>query len=153
MSSKRRRRRLLGDVIAIALGDGTSSYGRVLQEPLIAFYDLRSEEILPFEGVLSSPIAFVLFVMNYPITHGIWPVLGSAPLAGSLLDEPLFFERDSISGALTIYRNSTGEDIPATREQCKNLECAAVWDPSHMVSRLQDHFAGRPNKWVESLRR
>lgn len=152
MSRKRRFRRTLGDVIAIALGDGTYSYGRVLREPLIAFYNLRSETILPMESVLSCPIAFVLFVMNYPITDGTWPVIGNAPLAGNLLDEPLFFKRDSISGALTIYRDSTGKEIPATREQCKNLERAAVWEPNHIVSRLQDHFAGRPNKWVESLR-
>ena len=28
---------------------------------------------------------------------------------------------------------------------------AAVWDPQHVEDRLRDHFAGLPNKWVQSL--
>jgi len=32
------------------------------------------------------------------------------------------------------------------------LERAAVWGPSHVEDRLRDHYAGRKNKWVESLR-
>ncbi|WP_448115483.1 hypothetical protein [Mesorhizobium amorphae] len=31
------------------------------------------------------------------------------------------------------------------------LECAAVWDPEHVVDRLRDPADGRPNKWVERL--
>ena len=28
----------------------------------------------------------------------------------------------------------------------------AVWEPAHVEDRLRDHYAGAPNKWVESLR-
>ncbi len=145
-------RRIQGSVIAIPLPDGSFGYGRLLREPLIAFYDLRSEQILPLEAVLSAPIAFTLFVMNHPITKGHWPVIGKAPLSPELLDDPLFFKKDPISGSLAIYRDSSGEETPATKEQCANLECAAVWEMSHILDRLQDHFAGRPNKWLENLR-
>jgi hypothetical protein len=152
MSGNRKIRRNPGDVIAIPLGDGTFGFGRVLREPLIAFYDLRSSNLLRLEEILCAPVFLTLLVMNYPITSGSWPVIGNAPLPNELLKEPLFFKKDPITGALTVYRDSTGEEVPATREECKELECAAVWEPHHIADRLQDHFANRTNKWVESMR-
>ncbi|MGE3807421.1 MAG: immunity 26/phosphotriesterase HocA family protein [Gemmataceae bacterium] len=151
MLTKKLRRRV-GDVIAIPLNDGMNGYGRVLREPLIAFYDFQCELHPPLEKIVSSPVAFVIFVMNHPITDGSWPVLGTAPLTAELGVEPLFFKKDPITGALAIYRDSTGDERPATRDECAQLECAAVWDPEHVVSRLRDHFAGIPNKWVDSMR-
>lgn len=150
--NRKKIRRIQGNVIAIPLSDGHYGYGRILREPMIAFYDLRSSEILPVDTVLSSSIAFTVFVMNYPISEGHWQVIGSAPLESGLLKEPLFFKKDPINGALTIYRDSSGEEVPATKEQCADLECAAVWNPDHIIDRLQDHFAGLPNKWVHGIR-
>jgi hypothetical protein len=152
MSKKRKIRPTHGSIVAIPLPDGTYGYGRVLREPLIAFYDLQSSEILPVDAVLPRSVAFTLWVMNHPITDGHWPVIGSAPQTSDLVDEPLFFKRDAITGALTIYRDSSGEEVPATKEQCASLERAAVWEPDHVIERLQDHFAGRPNRWVNDLR-
>jgi hypothetical protein len=90
--------------------------------------------------------------MNYSVTDGIWPIIGHEPLSQELLQEPLLCKKDAITGQLTIYRDSTGEEISATQEQCEKLEIAAVWEPSHVEDRLRDHFAGRPNKWANSLR-
>ena len=151
MSRKKRIRRKLGDVIAVPLRDGLFGYGRVLREPLIAFYNLQSSEPLPLEKIVLAPVAFVLFVMNSAIIDGDWSVLGNIPLSADLLQEPLFFKKDSITGALSTYRDSTGEETPATREQCKGLECAAVWEPNHIADRLSDYFSGRRNAWVDDL--
>jgi hypothetical protein len=151
-SKSRQVRRRSGDVVAIPLNDGTFGFGRVLREPLVAFYDLRSEQILPIDAVICAPVAFVIWVMNRAITHGTWPVIGHAPLSPDLCAERAFFKKDAISGALTIYRDATSDEIPATREECEDLECAAVWEPHHVVDRLRDHFEGRPNSWFESMR-
>ena len=90
--------------------------------------------------------------MDYVVKRGIWQVIGHVPLTEDLKEEPWFFKKDDISGVLTFYRNSTGEEIPATRRDCESLECAAVWEVEHVVERLQDHFAGRRNAWVDSMR-
>lgn len=45
-----------------------------------------------------------------------------------------------------------GGEEPASRQELEGLEVAAVWDPEHVEDRLRDHFSGRPNKWVESIR-
>ncbi|MGC8639396.1 MAG: Imm26 family immunity protein [Isosphaeraceae bacterium] len=145
----RKIRRTIGDVVAIPLGDGKFGYGRVLREPLIAFYNFRSDEIALLDDILRAPVAFVLWVMNYAVPRGVWPVLGNAPLTPDLLDEPLFFKKDAISAALTIYRDSTGQEVPATREECEKLECAAVRDPCHVVDRLNDFSTvDRTNGWA-----
>jgi hypothetical protein len=152
MSKKGKVPRKVGDVVAVPLGDGTYGFGRVLQEPLMAFYDLRKNAIPGLQDVLRAPVAFIVYVMNFAVTDGVWQIIGKAPLNGKLLDEPLFFKKDSVSGALSVYRDSTGEERPASREECETLERAAVWEPSHVVDRLVDYFAGRPNKWLESMR-
>ena len=148
----RATRATLGSVIAIPLPDGTCGYGRVLRDPLVAFYDLQSTHILPMQDVMAAGVAFTLFVMKRALMSGRWPVIGDAPLTPELQEKPLFFKRDMISGALSIYRASTGKETRATREECRSVECAAVWDPEHIVERLQDHFAGQANKWTESMR-
>jgi hypothetical protein len=70
------------------------------------------------------------------------------------LNNPPFFKRDSISGKLSIYTERGGKSFEkdATLEECKQLECAAVWSANHIIDRLNDHFSGKPNKWVESMK-
>jgi len=95
--------------------------------------------------------------MNHAVTSGRWPVIGAVPLSDDERRRPeRFFKQDPLNSNLTIYWEDpeSGEphEIPALLEEAENLECAAVWDPEHVEDRLRDHFAGRPNKWVESLR-
>jgi len=145
-------RRRVGDVLAIPLSDGMYGFGLVLPDPLMAFYDLQCESIPALEMITNSPIAFKIWTHNTPITSGQWERIGRITCLDELLEEPLCYKKDLISGELTIYRNSTQEEVPATVQECEGLECAAVWAPEHILDRLQDHFAGRPNIWVESLR-
>jgi hypothetical protein len=152
MGMSKKVKRLLGDVLIIPLGDGTFGAGRVLKSPLVAFYDYRGNDIPDIYKIIKQKVIFKLWVMNYAITDGDWTVVGNLPLEPELTKEPLFYKRDSITKALSIYRNSTGEQYLAKLEDCAGLECAAVWEPEHVVDRLNDYFAGRPNKWVESLR-
>jgi hypothetical protein len=94
--------------------------------------------------------------MNHAVTRGRWQVIGSVPLSQEERSVPIrFFKQDALTGDLTIYWEGPepGEvhEVPATREECMGLERAAVWEPEHVEDRLRDHFAGRPNKWLESL--
>ena len=138
--AKKKIQRHPGNLVAIPLGDNTYGYGIVLNEPLIAFVNMKSDGICSIEKVSAAPIAFTILVMNYAITDGLWPVIGSVSIPKELLEEPLFFKKDRITGKLVVYRDSTAEETPATLEECSKLECAAVWEPSHVVDRLRDHF-------------
>lgn len=147
---KRKKRSNRGDILAVNLGDGYFSFAHVLKPPLIAFYDYRSDRVLPVDDIVKLPVAFSVWVMSYALDKDFWPAIGHASV--DHIDEaPLFFKQDSMDGSLVVTSDG-GSELPATYEQCSRLECAAVWDPNHIVDRLNDHFVGRANRWVESLR-
>ncbi|QIF04269.1 Imm26 family immunity protein [Roseimicrobium sp. ORNL1] len=101
-------------------------------------------------AVLESTVVFKIWVMNKATRSGRWPVIGHIPLSDELLKPVAFAKQDVISKAFCIHVG--GKEVPASIEECRNLECAAVWSAEHVEDRLQDHFEGQPNKRVESMR-
>ena len=82
-------------------------------------------------------------------------MIGRNVLAPENREEPFFYKQDAITGRLTLYHSSlaqTNWERTASLAECEALESAAVWEPDHVEDRLRDHYAGRPNRWVESLR-
>lgn len=147
---KKSVRRRVGDIVQIDLGDGTLAFGRVMEDPIFGFYDLRTPTIPEISVILAAPIRFKVCVMKNAISSGRWRVLGNKPLGEELTARVKFFNVDIISKATSIYDN--GYEIPATIDECQGLECAAVWDAEHVEDRLRDEFAGKKNKWHESLK-
>jgi hypothetical protein len=146
----KKQRAKLGAFVKIPFGDGIHGYGRILTAPLFAFYDVKTDQDLSIADIESKPVLFKLWVMRRAITSGRWEIIGVAPLEVELRNEPRFYKQDPINGKIGIYHQ--GHEIPATREECDGLECAAVWDAEHVEDRLKDHYEGNPNKWVESMR-
>jgi hypothetical protein len=152
--TNKRVRRREGDVLRIDLGDERHSYAQVAAEPLIVFFDGAYTEDLAPEQAVRLPVLFRLCVMNQAVTRGFWPVIGRQALAPENEQEPFFFKQDVVTGNLALYHSSfasTNWEQPATLSECEGLENAAVWDPEHVLDRLRDHHADRPNKWVDSL--
>lgn len=142
----------VGDIVQIPLGDGTFGYGYVLDEPLIVFLDRRDRgEARDFDELVKRPAAFRIWVRNRPKKGGIWPVVGHVTPTPEALEPVPFFKQDAISRELSITYDG-GAEVPATADDCRDLERAAVWDTDHVADRLIDYFEGRPNKWVQSLR-
>ena len=150
-------RRKSGQIVRINLHDDSFVYARVLNEPLVAFYGkIYRKEIEDFSELEAVPIVFTLMVMNHAVTKGRWPVVAKAPLPSQLEVAPRFCKQDARTGALTIYHEvselAPHYERPAKVGECDGLEVAAVWEPEHVEDRLRDHFANRPNKWVEQLK-
>jgi hypothetical protein len=157
---KARENRAPGRVVRINLGDGRCAYGRQLLSVSVEFYDRlgKAGETASLSDVVASPVVFTVSVMDYAFRqHEGWDLLDVVPLP----DEKRaaverWAKKDVISGALSIYweDHATGTygETPASLEECEGLEIAAVWDPEHVEDRLRDHFDGRPNRWVESMR-
>ena len=138
-------------MVRIDLGDGTHTYATVMAEACFAFYDARTTADLAAGAVVARPVLFIVPVMDHAVTRGRWLRVGHVPLAGALAEPPLLFVQDKIDPAkFFVYRD--GEMKPATRADCEGLECCAAWDPTHVEDRLRDHYAGRPNEWLESMR-
>ena len=148
---RNRQQRTVGDLLKVPLDDRWHTYARVLPEPLVAFYDARTDGDLDPEHVITRAVLFRLWVMNHAITSGRWRRVATLPLERELLEQPVFFKQDAIDPeSLSLYRD--GQEIPATRVQCAGLERAAVWEPDHVEDRLRDHYLRQANKWTESLR-
>jgi hypothetical protein len=143
-----------GGLVRVDLGDGSVAFGRIVSKSEIAFYDARfpaEDEVVAGE-VLRRPIAFIIPVMNAAVKGGRWPVVAQAPLEDHLRKDRSYFIWDRASGSLSTYDARTGATEPATLTEVQGLEAAAVWEAEHVEDRLRDHFAGRPNQWVEQLR-
>lgn len=144
------KKRTVGDIVQIPLGDGTHTYARVLHEASFAFYDSRTNEDLTVDRITSRPILFFVPVMDRAIKEGRWSIVGHAPVDDNLKVPPRFIQDPLDKNKFEIYEK--GQIRPATRQECLGLEREAVWDPEHVEDRLRDHYAGRNNKWVELLK-
>jgi hypothetical protein len=118
---------------------------------------LRDDEQLDLEAISGAPVVFSIWVMNSAVTSGRWPKIGKEPLIDRERETPMrFFKEDALTGELSVYwsdpRSGEDHETPATRSECEGMERAAVWSAEYVEDRLRDHFDGRPNKWVESLR-
>jgi hypothetical protein len=141
----------IGSVVRVPLPDGVFGYGVVLEEPLVAFVDHHDAGgNVDVHEIVRKPRAFRIWVHNAPLSKGLWPVIGQVEPASEDLAPVTFFKKDPIKGTFSLVTG--GQATPATLEQCQGVERAAVWEARHVVDRLVDHFAGRPNRWVESLR-
>jgi hypothetical protein len=140
----------VGAFVKIPLDEKTHSYGRILEDAVFAFYDAKTDKDLSLMEAQSKPILFKVPVMDRAVTSGRWEIVGIAPLEDSLKALPRFFKQDPINNKLSTYYR--GEERPATAEECEGLEKAAVWDAEHVEDRLTDHYLGRPNKWVASMK-
>lgn len=145
------QRRTIGSILAVPLGDGTLCFALTLPEADFAFFDVRlTEPLLPSE-LLLKPILFRVAVHKSAYNKGRWLKVGKLEVPNKLLEAVPMFIQDALHPErFEIYRG--GVIRSATREECEGLERAAVWDPDHIEDRLRDHYAGIPNKWVESLR-
>jgi hypothetical protein len=143
-------KRMHGDVVRIAFGDGQYTYARVLEEASYAIYDLRTTEDVPIDQVVARPVLFYVAVMDQALKRGRWAVIGNLPLSGELLNPPPRFIQDPLRyDTFSIYQN--GKIRTATEEECLRLERAAVWDSQHVEDRIRDHYEGKPNKWLDCL--
>ena len=146
----KRQRIVEGAFVKIPLDENRHAYGRLLKRPLVGFYESDTAEDLPLAVIQSMPVSFKVWVANRAITSGRWEIVGVAPLEEELKSDPRFFKFDTIQKELSIYHQQ--RELPASWEECKDLECAAVWSAEHVEDRLRDRALGRPNKWAESMK-
>ncbi len=133
----------IGDVFQIDLSDGRLVFGRVLPNTW-AFYDyvISSDDELDIEKVVSSIIVFKIWVSEFALEKNIWKIVGNIPLDENLKGTVEFYKQDPINNK--VWKTLTGaEEIPTSIEECLELEVAAVWDPEHVLERLDCLFTGK----------
>ncbi|WP_407673553.1 Imm26 family immunity protein [Paludisphaera rhizosphaerae] len=141
-----------GAVVTVPLGDGFHTYAQMLEDPEYAFFDCKTQDALPAVTVVSRPLLFRLWVMRYAHSTGRWPKIGVAPIL-TTLQEPVWRYNQDPLRPQDIRITFDGCNGPlGSLTDCEGLECAAVWDPEHVESRLKSHYAGVPCRLTLSLR-
>ena len=144
----KRPNRTVGAVLAVPLGDGTTCFALTLPDAEFAFVDARTtDQVIP-DDLLARPILFRVAVYKYA-SHR-WAKVGSVSLPPQLLATAPKFVQDALH--LDKFEILVGGAIrSALRSECEGLERAAVWEPEHVEDRLRDHYAGVPNRWLNSM--
>lgn len=141
-----------GDIIEIPLGNNEFSFARYIGNEDYAFYNLKiTGQSLDIETVLKSNVLFIAVVDTYALKKGLWRIIGNAPIENSLKKVPPKYIRDVVDSN-KYYIMDGDQKVQSSKEECRDLEVMASWSPEQMTDRLRDHFLGRPNKWLESIR-
>ena len=146
-----RKRITPGDILEVRLSDTTHSYARVLTHASYGFYDYCGSGEIDPQRIVELPIIFFAAVRDSAVLTGRWSIVEHVPLDGKLVPPPKFIQDPLQPNDFSIYEND-GTISKASRSQCVGLERAAVWEPDQIEDRLRDHFAGRPNKWLDLMK-
>ncbi|OTG86996.1 hypothetical protein B9T31_05135 [Acinetobacter sp. ANC 4558] len=159
MSVNNKRRRVkVGDIYGIQLDGNSFGYCIVLEDGITGFFDLKTCELIQDVDIISCKnILFKVWIMKYSYKNGNWFSLGNIKLSEDMKKRVLFFKQDLFDySQIYIYYEDREKneviEIPATYEDIRNLERAAVWDFEHIEDRLRDYFNGVPNISVEQLK-
>jgi len=146
----KRQQRTVGAIVKIPLEDGYHTYGRILDYG-VAFYDARTKEELPPAEIVKKKVLFITEVYDSVITKGFWLKTGNIlPIEPELLKPRPYYTEDTIADRIIIHFD--GKRTIASREEVRNIECAAVWDYAALEKRLNDYYKGRRNAEVELMR-
>ena len=151
MRSVRRARWRPGAVIAARLRDGRVYSARLLEYPWVAFYDGHDEQLpKDLQDVVDRPVLRTLAVNDNLLREG-WTMIGVVPLDGSLHPPARRFVQalDDPDKLRVIEADDTIR--PATFDEVRGLERAAVWAPEHIEDMLVAHTRGEVDEHTLAL--
>ncbi|MBQ0030071.1 MAG: immunity 26/phosphotriesterase HocA family protein [Paludibacteraceae bacterium] len=129
-------------------------YAQILHCKNYVFFDyVSNERLYNFEILQDKLPLFFIGVYDDIITSGEWLKVGKLPIRKEFEIVPnQYIQHTGEKIEFEIYNPNTGVIVAATREQCIDLECCAVWDKKHVEERLDDYYNGKLNKWVEDMK-
>lgn len=143
----------VGSIFELCIDDSFYCYAQLLPFDEMAFFDCRFDSPISDIQVLSTaqPI-FITSVYSYIIHTKLWKRIGVLSVRDDFMKDIEYFIYHKDTNSFEIYSSHTGQIRKSCYEECKSLECCAVWDINHIEDRLRDHFNGVPCKWVTSIR-
>lgn len=141
-----------GDIVRIDFDEQRHTYGQLLTDPYVAVYDLATDQDeTDMAKVVTRPILFIVAVHDRAIGRA-FPVVGRAPAGSAPPPVPEYFMQDMFNPRNCKIIDVEGNMREVTPQECVGLERAAVWEAEHVAERIRDHYAGRPNPHLESMK-
>ena len=145
-----RQKRVVGAVMEINIDDEYYVYAQSYPHTQEVIFDYRSKEPLKDLSVLlSAKQLFRVAVYRRVIGSGYWKKVGKLPLREDLLPvqmKYIYHKFDNIQ--FELYNPATGKVTPATKDECRGLEEAAVWDYGAIIERIRDYYNDVPCVWL-----
>lgn len=142
-----------GSALVLAAGQHRAVAVMTAKSPFIAFYAAPDEpNAVEIQGLCAGEPLFVIAVMRSAYASGRWGDVVDRLPKEELPAIPRRFRQDVVNGSCSIIEVGQPTRLLVPQEECIGLECDAVWSAEHVESRLSDHYDGRPNVWVESLK-
>jgi Immunity protein 26 len=143
----KRQRVTEGAIIEINIENQYYVYAQILGKAGYVFFDYKSTNKLEKLSILENAgTLFIVAVYDDVITQGTWLKVGKLLIREDLKIQPMQFIQDALNPTkFRLYNPNTGEMIPATKDECKGLEVAAVYEAEHIELRISDYYAGRVN--------
>jgi hypothetical protein len=140
-----------GNFIKVPIDEKHHGYARIVVCKYYAFYNIYTDIELSLEEIAEKPILFTICVYKYAVTKGIWQVVGHLPLEPPLQIIPKFYMQDMFDYS-QIRICEEGIETPSTYEECKDLECCAVWLPENVEERLRNYHNNTSNTSLQIMR-
>lgn len=147
----KKQRITVGSILEIYIEKEYYIYAQILGKAGYAFFDYKvKDKLKDYNILLNKPILFITSVYNDVITQGHWLKVGNIEIRKDLQEQPMQFIQDTLHpDKFELYNPNTGESNPATKDQIKGLERAAVWEAEHIIDRIRDHYNGVPCIWLK----
>lgn len=128
------------------------AYGVMLSQfPYMAFYGKNIA--FDADGAPVGDPLFTVAVSKISFSAGRWGRPTRILPEDKIADIPKFFWQSPVSKSdCKIVDPVARRKTSALPGDCMDLERDAVWAPEHIESRIVDHYAGRINIYVESLK-
>lgn len=152
---------IAGSILRVLLPSGRTAYGVMLEpRPYMAFYaaddaDEADQDTAPPDPARLAEQFPLFIVAAYKSAYaaGGWGTPVGRLQTDALPPIPDLFRQDALNPANCVIIDASEVHVrKATPQECTGLERNAVWEASHIESRLDDAYAGRPNDFVESLK-
>ncbi len=137
-----------GAILELNIENQYYTYAQILTKCLgYAFFEYETKEKLTDFSILNKcKVLFIVMVYNDVINQGEWLKVGKLPIRDDLKIQPMKFIQDPLNPSkFELYNPNTGEITKATKDECRGLEVAAVYEAEHIEERISDHFSGRVN--------
>lgn len=145
----KRQRITIGSILEIHINNEYYAYAQILFNACYTFFDYKSTtQLTNFTVLERAPVLFIIAVYNDVVTQGHWIKVGKMPIRDDYKTLPMKYIKDMVDGGFSLYNPNTGEISPATKEQCKGLEVAAVWEADAVEERITDFYNGKLNQYI-----
>lgn len=148
----------VGGIVKIELSDGRITFGKILKEGFLVVYKKVANTLdisdIDLKEIENSGELLYAGVFNDVITKGNFEIISKSSVSEEELRKILpRFRMKTAHPELCIILYGDDTDKKALPSECIGMSHLYIWEAPSLVELIEDHLAGRPNKYEELKRK